>query len=74
MKKNMGVFDRLFRISFALVIGVLYFMGELTGIAAIILGIFAVVFALTSFIGFCPLYYPFKLSTLRKSNREPSVG
>jgi len=34
-----------------------------------VLGIFAVVFLLTSFVGFCPLYAPFKLSTLKKSDK-----
>jgi len=27
------------------------------------------VFLLTSFVGFCPLYAPFKLSTLKKSDK-----
>ena len=68
MKKNMGSIDKLVRVLVAVVIGVLYFTNQITGIAAIILGIFAVVFLLTSAIGFCPLYLPLKLSTIKKKD------
>lgn len=67
MKKNMGSADKLIRTLVALVIGVLIITGQLTGLLAIILGIFAVVFLVTSLFGFCPLYLPFNLSTLKKS-------
>lgn len=67
MKKNMGLIDRLIRTVLAVVIIVLYFTKQITGTAAIILGIFAIVFLLTSLIGFCPLYVPFKLSTKKKA-------
>jgi phosphotransferase system glucose/maltose/N-acetylglucosamine-specific IIC component len=67
MKKNMGTIDRAIRILLAIVIAVLYFAGLISGIAAVILGIFAVIFLLTSSVSFCPLYVPFKLSTRKKS-------
>lgn len=67
MKKNMGMVDRTVRTILAIVIAILYFTNQITGVAAIILGIFAVVFLLTSFMSFCPLYLPFKLSTMKKS-------
>jgi hypothetical protein len=63
MKKNMGTVDRVIRILLAVVVAVLYFTDQISGTLAIILGLFAVIFVLTSFIGFCPLYVPFKLST-----------
>ncbi|MEI6593923.1 MAG: DUF2892 domain-containing protein [Bacteroidota bacterium] len=63
MKKNMGTIDRVIRILVAVVIIALYFMGQITGIAAIILLVFAVVFILTSFMSFCPLYLPFGINT-----------
>ncbi len=66
MKKNMGTVDRVIRIVLAIVVIVLYLTGNLTGVAAIILGILALVFLLTSLIGFCPLYGPLKISTIRK--------
>jgi Na+(H+)/acetate symporter ActP len=61
----MGTVDRVARVVVALVIALLYFTGQITGTAALILGILAVVFVLTSFVGTCPLYLPFGLSTRR---------
>lgn len=68
MKKNMGSIDKLVRVLVAVVIAILYFTNQITGIAAIILGVFAVIFLLTSAIGFCPLYLPLKLSTIKKKD------
>ncbi len=70
MKKNMGNIDRIVRITLAVVIGILYFTNQISGLAVIILGIFAVIFLVTSTFGFCPLYWPFKLSTVK----EEEVG
>lgn len=67
MKKNMGTIDRVIRIVLAIVVVILYMNGSITGVAAIILGILAFVFIITSLIGFCPLYVPFKFSTIKKS-------
>ncbi len=67
MKKNMGLIDRTVRTLLAVIIAILYFTNQITGAAAIILGLFAVIFLVTSFMSFCPLYLPFKLSTLKKS-------
>ena len=66
MKKNMGTVDRVIRGLLAVVIGILYFAGSITGTAAIILGIFAVILLLTSVTGVCPAYGPFGISTIRK--------
>jgi len=68
MKKNLGSIDKIVRVFAAVVIGILYFTGQITGTAAIILGIFAVAFLLTSAIGLCPLYLPFNISTLKKKD------
>lgn len=65
-KKNMGTLDRTIRLSLAAVVAVLYFNGNLTGLAAVILGIFAIIFVITSFFSFCPLYLPFGLSTRKQ--------
>lgn len=56
MTKNMGNTDKLIRLSIAALIAILYYTGVITGTVALILGIFAVIFALTSLISFCPLY------------------
>ena len=63
MKKNMGSIDRVIRVLAALIVLVLYLTGQLTGVAATVLGILAVVFVLTSAVGSCPLYLPFGLTT-----------
>ncbi|WP_420640980.1 YgaP family membrane protein [Candidatus Leptofilum sp.] len=63
MKQNMGSADRVIRVVLAVAVAVLYFTNLISGTAAIILGILAIVFLLTSVVGFCPLYAPFKLST-----------
>jgi hypothetical protein len=69
MKKNMGSTDKIIRIAAAVVIAVLYFTHVINGTLALILGAFAIIFIITSFISVCPLYIPFGLST-RKKNME----
>jgi K+-transporting ATPase A subunit len=66
MKKNMGAVDSLLRILVAVVVIALYFAGVLSGTVAIILLVVAAIFILTGFIGFCPLYLPFGISTRKK--------
>ena len=56
MKKNMGNNDRWVRILVAIGIGILFYTNLISGIAAIILSIVAIIFTITSFVGFCPLY------------------
>jgi hypothetical protein len=69
MKKNMGSTDKIIRIAIAVIIAVLYFTNTISGTLALILGAFAIIFIITSFISVCPLYIPFGLST-RKKNME----
>ncbi len=66
MKKNMGTTDKIIRIVIAVIFAVLFFTKAVTGVLGIILLILAVMFVLTSLIGFCPLYLPFKINTCRK--------
>lgn len=66
MKKNMSNIDRGLRVIVALVVAILYFAGQISGTVAIILGILAAVFILTSLVGTCPLYLPFGLSTKKE--------
>ncbi|MEM8894616.1 MAG: DUF2892 domain-containing protein [Bacteroidota bacterium] len=63
MKKNMGGADRIIRLVVAAAIAVLYFTGTVAGTVGLVLVALAVIFALTSFVSFCPLYAPFGLST-----------
>ncbi|MGC9396316.1 MAG: YgaP family membrane protein [Anaerolineae bacterium] len=67
MVKNMGTVDRVVRVVVAILIAILYFTNVISGALAIILGILALVFVATSFIGFCPLYVPFKISTRKEA-------
>jgi len=66
MKKNIGNLDKKIRISIAILVAVLYFTNVINGITAIILGVVALILLATSFINFCPLYYPFKISSCKK--------
>ena len=66
MTKNMGTSDRAIRTIVALILGYLILNGSIEGTLAVILGIVALAFLLTSAISFCPAYVPLKLSTLKK--------
>ena len=63
LNRNMGTLDRFIRIALALVFVGLIVTGTVSGVFAVILGILAAVFAVTSVVSFCPLYLPFRLST-----------
>ena len=65
MKKNMGSADRIIRVVVAIILGILYFTGTVTGTLGIILLVIGAVFLLTSLVSFCPLYLPFGLSTCK---------
>lgn len=66
----MGSFDRTLRIILAIVLVLLIVFKQLTGIAAIIFGIIAVAFLITSIIGVCPIYLPFKINTAKGEQKE----
>ena len=68
MKKNMGTADKIVRILVAVVIAVLYFMEIISGTLAIVLGVLAAIFVLTSLVSFCPLYMPFGIKTCKTEN------
>lgn len=63
MKKNIGLGDRIIRILVAAIIVSLYFTNQINGNTGIMLLIIAGLFTLTSIVGFCPLYLPFKIKT-----------
>lgn len=66
MKKNMGVTDKRIRVFIAVLLFALYYFKVIEGtLGRIGLG-FSLVFVLTSFISFCPLYLPFRISTIKK--------
>ncbi len=65
MTKNMGNTDRVLRVLLAALLVGLYLSDKVTGTFGLILMILAGVFILTSLLGYCPLYAPFNIRTLR---------
>ena len=66
MKKNMGSLDKGIRIIIAIAIALLYYFNVIEGTLAYVLMALAIVFLLTSFISFCPLYLPFGWNTCKR--------
>jgi hypothetical protein len=66
MEKNMGSADRIIRAIIAAIVLVLFMTKIITGTLGMVLITFSVMFLLTSFVSFCPLYRIIGLSTLRK--------
>ena len=66
--KNMGTADRVIRVSIAVAIAIAYFAGAISGTLAIVLGIIAVAFILTSLMSTCPGYMPFGTSTRHRGS------
>jgi hypothetical protein len=66
MKKNMGTIDKVIRIALAVLFVVLFLTHVVSGTLGYILLALAAIFVITSFIGFCPLYLPFKINTGKK--------
>ena len=57
MKKNLGSTDRVIRLVLAVTFAILYFTNTITGTTGLVLMVLAAVFAVTSLISFCPIYY-----------------
>lgn len=66
IEKNVGTTDRIIRFALAAIFVVLYFTGTVSGTFGIVLLVLAAVFALTATVKVCPLYLPFRLSTVGK--------
>jgi len=66
MKRNMSNIDRIVRVAIAALFAYLYFSGIVTGTLGVVLLVLGAVFVLTSFVAFCPLYVPFKISTYKE--------
>jgi hypothetical protein len=69
MKKNMGNADRGIRISVAVIIGLLYYFNVIEGTLAYVLMGLGIIFLLTSFINFCPLYTVLGVNTCKIKNK-----
>ena len=67
MTANMGTLDRTVRIILALVFIAAIALGWVSGVVALVAGVLAAIFIVTSLVRVCPLYLPFGLRTNRKS-------
>lgn len=65
MKKNMGTLDKVVRVAAAIIIALLYYFNVIEGTLAIVLMAFSIIFLITSFINFCPLYTLFGWNTCK---------
>jgi len=63
MKLNMGNTDRIVRLVIAVLLAIGAALAGFGTVGGIILLILAAVMLITSAVGFCPLYAPFKFST-----------
>lgn len=70
MKKNMNTTDRIIRFIIAGVVLALYYTNVIGGTLAYVLMALSVIFVVTGFVSFCPLYRIFGISTCKiKSNK-----
>lgn len=63
MKKNVGSIDKMIRVGAALVIIALYVANVISGTIGIILLVVAALLIITSLVSFCPVYWPFGISS-----------
>jgi len=70
MIKNICTLDRGIRVVIGLFILLLIVMGEIIGTAAIIFGLLAAALIITSSLGTCPIYIPFKIFTNKREKTE----
>ncbi|MGB2685597.1 MAG: DUF2892 domain-containing protein [Olleya sp.] len=66
MKKNMGALDKSLRVLVAVLIALLYYLNVITGTLAYVLMGIAIIFLITSFINFCPLYTVLGINTCKR--------
>ena len=71
MAQNMGLVDRVIRLLLAILVVVLLATNQISGWLGTVLGILAVILALTSLFGVCLLYRPFKFSTKARQSAPP---
>ncbi len=65
MKKNMCAKDRLIRLGIVIVLAALVTSGNVTGTAATVVGLLAIVVLLTIVFSFCPLYKALGITTVK---------
>lgn len=63
MTKNMSKIDGIIRLFVAVIIAALWYFNMVSGPLLIGLAVVAVIFTLTGFVNFCPLYAALKIRT-----------
>ena len=61
----MGALDKSLRVLIAIIIALLYYLDVIEGTLAYVLMAIAIIFLITSFINFCPLYKILGINTNR---------
>lgn len=69
MNRNVGLFDRLFRVTIAGVFIYFLLYGAMSFAVSVIVAVMAVVLLSTGILGMCPLYSLLGLSTDKKSKK-----
>ena len=70
MKKNVGSTDKIVRLLLSVVFIILFMANVVTGVMGYVLLGLAVVFILTSVVGFCPLYTLINANTCPVKEKE----
>lgn len=73
-EKNMAAADRAVRTLFAGAVLALWATGAIGGTLALLLGVVAAIFLLTSVVGWCPLYTVLGISTRRGGGTSSSTA
>lgn len=66
MKMNVGRTDQIVRIILAALLLIAYFTDYVTGTMGIVALVLAVVFIVTAYVRFCPIWFGFKVNTCKK--------
>jgi hypothetical protein len=66
MKKNLGNIDRILRVTFAVIVAILFFTHVISGGTGLILLVVGGILALTSLVSFCPIYWALGWKTSKK--------
>jgi hypothetical protein len=66
MKKNLGNVDRVLRITFAVVVAILFFSKVISGTSGIILLVVGIILGITSVVSFCPVYWSLGWKAIKK--------
>ncbi len=64
----MGALDKSLRVLIAIIIALLYYLDVIEGTLAYVLMAIAIIFLITSFINFCPLYKILGINTNRRKS------